>query len=700
MKLILQAESRECGLACLAMIASHHGHHVELPELRRKFSVGLQGSTLNQLMRYAGELRLSSRPLRVDLGDLDLLQLPCIAHWDMNHFVVIHRIHTDWRGRLSIDICDPAAGQIEMTASAFSRHFTGNVLELMPLPEFQAKAPQPRVSISELLGKVIGIRRALAQILLLALALEVFSVVSPLFSQYIIDDAIVAGNQELLTILLCGFLLILATRTAIDLARSWFLARWRIEINFQWAARVFSHLTRLPASYFERRHVGDVASRFASIGEIQNILTNLLVESLLDGLMALLALGMMLMYSPKLTAVVMVCIALYGLLRWAFYGPLRRAAKERLLYDAREQSNFLETIRAITPLKLFGREADRCAQWQNLKMEVANRDAHSQWLGIVFKVATSAISGIQHIALFYLGANLVIQNTFTVGMLMAITSYASTFSSRIFNLIDTVVNVRMLSLHTEYLADIVLEAAEAEPATEFDTNLLSMTITLRGVRFRYADNEPWILNGIDLEIPAGQSLALIGSSGCGKTTLCKIIMGLLEPTEGEVYVGHIPVRQLGLRGYRRLLGSVTQHDTLLAGSILDNISFFDSPADLGRLERCARLAAIHDDILAMPMAYYTMVGDMGSSLSGGQKQRILLARALYKQPRILTLDEATSHLDIDNERKVNAALSELKLTRVIVAHRPDAINAAERVVAVEQGLLHEIRNDYGMARSG
>ncbi|MFZ6777269.1 ATP-binding cassette domain-containing protein, partial [Undibacterium sp. Ji83W] len=245
--------------------------------------------------------------------------------------------------------------------------------------------------------------------------------------------------------------------------------------------------------------------------------------------------------------------------------------------------------------------------------------------------------------------------------------------------------------HSERLADIVLEEAEAETAIETDISRIKAVITLKNIKFRYAEGEPWVLKDINLTIPAGQSIALVGPSGCGKTTLCKIILGLLKPTEGEVLIDDIPITQLGIKTYRQLVGTVMQEDVLLAGSIMDNIAFFDSHCDQSRVEECAKLAAIHEEISKMPMGYQTLVGDMGSSLSGGQKQRVLLARALYKQPKVLALDEATSHLDVSNEHKVNQALGNLQLTRIMVAHRPETINAAERVVSLAEGAVVEVR---------
>ena len=673
------------------MVASHYGHHTDLSDLRRQFSISLKGATLAQLMRHAAAMQLSTRPLRLELDEISELALPCILHWNLNHFVVLKKIQKNWQGKVTLVLLDPAVGERKVSIDEVSQHFTGVALELTPSASFKPKDERKQIAIRDLTGHIVGLRRALIQVMLLALALEIFAIASPLFNQFVIDEVIVSGDRELLMVLVFGFALLMITQTAIGLARSWFLMRWSMDIGYQWSGRVFAHLIRLPVSYFEKRHLGDVVSRFGSIGAIQGTLTSLFVESALDGLMALLALGMMLMYSPKLSALVMVGVLLYSLLRWVSYQPFREASQERLVLSAKESSHFLETLRAITPLKLYGREEERRARWQNLKMDVQNRDIKTQKMSILFKVSNTAIFGVQGLALFYIGAGLVMQNALSVGMLMAFSSYAGTFSGRIFSLIDLFVNVKMLSLHSERLADIVLEEGEQDAVQETDISRLKTDITLKNLKFRYAEGEPWVLNGINLTIPAGQSIALVGPSGCGKTTLCKIILGLLKPTEGEVLIDTIPIKQIGLNAYRQLVGTVMQDDVLLAGSILDNISFFDAHGRPDRVEACARQAAIHDEIAAMPMGYQTLVGDMGSSLSGGQKQRVLLARALYKQPKILALDEATSHLDIDNEHKVNQALGQLQLTRIMVAHRPETINAAQRVVALKEGLAVEVR---------
>ncbi len=692
-KVILQSESSECGLACLAMIASHHGYQTDLQELRKRFAISLKGATLAQVMRHATSLQFSCRPLRLELHEIAQLALPCILHWNLNHFVVLTKVKKGIDGHLKLHIIDPAIGARKVGQAETSQRFTGVALELVPSPGFATKPPPARMSVRELAGKIVGLRRAVIQLIVLAFALELFALVMPLFNQFVTDEVIVSADRDLLRLLVIGFGILMVTQTAISLARSWFLMRWSIEIGVQWTNRVFSHLLRLPTVFFEKRHLGDITSRFSSIGAIQSTLTGLLVESALDGFMALFAFAMMLLYSLKLSAVVLLGCAGYVVLRLLAYYPFREASQEKMVLAAKESSNFLETIRAITPLKLYGRESERQARWLNLHQDVVNRDVETQKLSIIFKVSNSIISGGLSLAMFFIGAGDVMDHALTIGMLFAFNSYATTFSGRFFSLIDTIIDLRMLRLHMERLSEIILEPTEPEVAIETDLSRLSSDITLKNIRFRYADGEPWILDGVDLHIPAGRSIAVIGNSGCGKSTLCKIILGLLMPTEGEVLIGGVPIKQIGLRAYRSLIGTVMQDDILLAGSVAENISFYSASIDFDWIEQCARLAAIHDEIAMMPMGYQTLLGEMGGNLSGGQKQRILLARALYKTPRVLALDEATSHLDISNEKKVSGALSRLKLTRIMVAHRPETINMAENVVLLSDGKLRHVRND-------
>ncbi|KVO66322.1 ABC transporter [Burkholderia ubonensis] len=681
--MILQTEATECGLACLAMVAGHHGHHVDLSTLRCRFPVSLKGTRLNRVIEIAQHLDFGTRAMRLDLDQLGQLRLPCILHWNFNHFVVLKEV-----GGKSALIHDPAQGVRKLTFGEISRSFTGVALEIWPTSGFEPCAAAPAIRLRELLGSVSGLSRSLGQILLLALALEVFSLVAPFFLQWVIDEAIVSADRDLLTVLTLGFGLLLIMQQATNAIRTWALMYFGTTLNVQWRANVFTHLLSLPVRYFERRHLGDIVSRFGSIDTIQQTLTTSFLSAVIDGLMTVVTLVMMFIYSSILGCVALGTMTLYGLLRWLWYQPLRRASEEQIVRAAKQQSHFLETVRGAKTIKLFNRQAERRASWLTLLVEQINAGLHVQKLQLLYQQVNGVLFGVAGLLIIWLGARKVMDGQFSVGVLMAFNAYKSQFDNRVGSLIDKYFEVKMLQLQGERLADIVFTQPEPDAGLRHvldEADELPASIDMEALGFRYADGEPAVLDGVSLKIAPGESVAIVGPSGCGKTTLVNVLLGALEPTSGVIRIGGIELGRLGLDRLRTLIGTVMQDDVLFAGSIAKNISFFDPDADPQWIVECARLAAVHDDIAAMPMGYNTLVGDMGTVLSGGQKQRVLLARALYKRPKILVLDEATSHLDLQREQQVNAAVSKLKMTRVIVAHRPETIASASRVVMLEGG---------------
>jgi ATP-binding cassette subfamily B protein RaxB len=683
--MLLQTEAAECGLACLAMVASYHGHDVDLAGLRRRFSTSLKGVTLARVMAMAGQLGFTCRPLKLDMDDLRQLRTPCLLHWDLNHFVVLKRV-----GKRRIAIHDPARGMRKLSWNEVSEHFTGVALELAPSADFAPVRERQAVSLRALTGRVRGLVPALAQILLLALALEVFALAAPFYLQWVLDQVMVSADHDLLSLLGLGFIGIAVFSALVTAARSWAVTWLGATLNVQWASNLFGHLMQLPLDWFEKRHVGDVVSRFGSIQTIQRTLTTQFIGSLLDGLMSLVTLVVMAFYSVWLTALVVGLFFAYGLIRWMFFSPLRRANEEQIVYAARQQSELLESIRGAMPIKLANKQGERLSRYANATVSTANRDIGIQRLGIAFTLSNQLMFGIGRVAMIWIAATLALKNEFSAGMLIAFIAYADQFTSRAAGLIDKWVDFSMLKLHAERVADIALTAPEKMAVAAWNSPIPEASVELHNVSFRYAEGEPWILKGCSLRIEAGESVAVVGPSGCGKSTLAKIVLGLLQPTEGEVRFGGIDIRKLGLDSYRHWIGAVMQDDQLFAGSVTDNISFFDPEATSVRVEAAARLAAIHDDIAAMPMGYQSLVGDMGSSLSGGQKQRVILARALYRRPKLLVLDEATSHLDIQRERLVSEAVQRLSITRIVIAHRPETLTAVEKIARLNKGSMEFI----------
>jgi ATP-binding cassette subfamily B protein RaxB len=314
-----------------------------------------------------------------------------------------------------------------------------------------------------------------------------------------------------------------------------------------------------------------------------------------------------------------------------------------------------------------------------------NRQLTTQKLRLLFRIFNSLLIGSLAILVVWMGANRVLENLMTIGMLLAFIAYKDQFLSRISNLIDRLVDLTMLRLHAERLADIALTQPEARGSLEpGEGGGRPVSIEVRKLRYRYGETDPWVLDNVSFRVEPGETVAIVGASGCGKTTLLKILASLLSPVEGEILIDGQPLAHLGAARWRAMIGVVMQDDKLFAGSVADNICFFADRPDLSRVEDCARMAALHDEIAAMPMGYHTLIGDMGTVLSGGQKQRLLIARAMYRQPGVLLLDEATSHLDAANEKLVSAAIRATRLTRIIVAHRQETIRTADRVINLDE----------------
>jgi ATP-binding cassette subfamily B protein RaxB len=683
--IFIQTEATECGLCSLAMVANYHGYRTDLASLRLRFSISRKGATLEALMRIAEALRLQTRALRLEMEHLSQLQLPCVLHWNMNHFVVLKSV--DARHAV---IHDPAVGERRLSLTEFAKHFTGVALEVSPSPEFTGQAQPPKVSLRGLMGRVTGLNRGLAQVALLAVLLELIAMALPFYLQWVVDHVLVTADADMLLVLAAGFGLLVIVHAVISATRGWFVVILSTSLNFQWLGNVFAHLVRLPLDFFEKRHIGHILASFGSVVTIQRTLTTQFAQTVVDGLMTLGTLAMMLFYSPMLTTVSVIAMLLYAALRWLVFRALREASAEQIIHGARQQTHMIETVSGIQSVRLFGKADVRRAGWLNMLADQFNAELRIQRLTLSQDTIRGLLNGLERVIVVWLAARLVLSQQFTAGMLFAYMAYQLQFSTRVAALIDKLAELSMLKLHGERVADIVLQETEGDtqhlPA-EIDLTKLPMAIELRNVSFRYSPTEPFVLHGVDLRIEPGECVAITGPSGCGKTTLVKVMLGLLQPTDGEILVGGMRLSQLGLANYRRLIGTVMQEDRLFSGSIADNICFFDPDPDWERVVESAKQAGVEREIVEMPMGFHTLTGESGIGLSGGQKQRILLARALYHRPRMLVLDEATSHLDLGNERSVNATVQALSLTRVIVAHRPETIAMAERVVVLEAGRL-------------
>lgn len=700
---VYQSEVAECGLACLSMVLSFHGCKTALPQLRSKMSGGLQGCNLQQLMDCAEQHRLGSRALQCELEELDQLQVPCILHWDMNHFVVLERVRYRFGKRL-ISVIDPAKGRLLIKEDECSRHFTGVALELSPLADFEVKDTTRPLRLKQLWSGMQGLASHVGLLLLLSVVLQLCTLSMPYYMQIVMDEVLLLADKSLMLVLFLGFSFITIFSTITSICRSFLVLRLSSLLSLFMGSNLFRHLSRLPMTFFEARHVGDIVSRFGSLGFIRERITQGVVESIIDGLMSILVMALMFIYSPMLTFCVLAIALIYFAFRFALYRRFKHANESLIECTAKEDSCFLETVRGMQSIRLFGAENRRLQNWQSRYADKINAEISMGRLNILYESFEKLLFGIGNLLIVYLGVLMVISGSLSVGILVSFVAYKRLLLERLMGLTEQLIQFRLLRLHLDRVADIALEPQEAyrngngkqaavainaKPTNESGSNTEagkasdSPLLELRNIAFTYPGEYRPLFSNINISVQQGDSFVITGPSGSGKTTLLKIMLGLLQPTEGAVLFKGQDIRKIGLQRYREQLAAVMQNDSLLAGSISDNVAFFETDIDYSWLQECCKSAHIHEEIQQMVMSYNSLVGDMGSSLSGGQLQRLLLARALYRKPQLLFLDEASSHLDLSNEKQIYQNLKQAQHTIISVAHRPEAISAANNVYNLE-----------------
>lgn len=674
-KPVLQNEVSECGLACLVSILNFYGDYSDLRTLRQKFNLSLKGANLADIAKFAEQSNLSTRAIRADIDELKFLRLPCILHWEFNHFVVLYSV-----SETEVEIMNPATGNCKISKTELNQKFTGVALELFPNIDFIQKPKERKQSIS-VIEILKGIKSSLFQLFILACALEIFSLVNPLFLQIVIDKVIVSSDSDLLVALTMSFVVLTIFQQLTNLLQSWINIYFTNTLNIQWKMNIMQKLLHLPNSYFIKRHLGDILSRFSSIDNIQNVLVSTMTEVIINGIMIVITLSLMLFYSVKLSLIVILAVIINIILSILSYYPIRNANEKNIICNAKQNSYFMETIRGISTVKLFSKEQTRHNHWANLLAESINSGINSQRITIIFQFVKNIISSLSNILIIYLSAVSVLSGNFTVGIFTAFLAYKNRFETKSNALIEQYFQIKMLDIHTERLSDIVLEKEESIYSNNNNYVLPELyknniSIEIKNLSFKYSENEDYIFKDINLSINCNEVTVFIGKSGCGKSTLMNILCGNLHAEKGEIVINGISNQYL----LRHLSSTVLQEDVLFAGTIAENIAFFDENPNRQQIEICAHIAEIHNDIIKMPMGYETLIGDMGNILSGGQKQRIILARALYKKPRILLLDEFGSHLDFATEQQIHRNLKQLNIARVMIAHREETIKLADKVI--------------------
>ncbi len=680
---VAASELNECGLACVAAISGYFDGEAGLAEIRQMALSSGRGDTLLELRNLAERIGLSARGVKVGVDALAQLALPAILHWEMNHFVVLERVT-----RAGIVIMDPAAGRHVVPWPAIDASFTGVALETRMSPEWRkARGRKHKASLLDFLAPLSQWRHDIALVVALSILMEMLVLLAPLQMQLSVDSALQGSDGRLVWVLAIGFTLVVLLQGAISVVRAWTIAVFGARVGFELKDRFVRALHRKPARFFLWHHGADILSRSRSVDTIQSLVSAQLLQALLDGAMSIAIVVVMLLAVPSMAAVVIVFAAL-NLLATA---GLRRAAidvsRRGLRVAAQADAYFLENARGARAIKLFGKELVRTNLWRNKFVELTNLTLADSRLTMFSTQASQLANGLGNVALIALGTWLVLGNAITLGTMMMFFLFRAFLVERLNRAVSYAMELRRVRTNAERIEEVMAEepsvadAVQAQPFAAADG--ADLRIEVRDVWFRYGDASPWILKGAGLVVEAGESVAITGPSGSGKTTLLHLMIGLLQPSRGEVLVNGRELRTIASADLARAIGVVLQDDILFHGSIAENIAFFDAPIDMARVSRAARQANVAAEIEAMPMKYHSVLAEAGADISGGQKQRLFIARALYHSPRALFLDEATSHLDAPSEALVARAVAAMEMTRVLVAHRRETIAIADRVLVVD-----------------
>ena len=679
---VAQHSDVECGVACMAMVLNYHGKSVPREELRAALGPTRDGVRAAHLLRTGRHFGLRARGFKGELEALRHVPRGSVLHWQFNHYVVLQAV-----GKRHIDIVDPAKGPCRVSLEEADKAFTGIVLIFEPGSDFETgECAKPKrqglwahLRESGDWGRIFSVSFA-AQLVTLAL---------PMLVALIVDRVLPRKDLQLLHVVSAGLGLIIAFYWLTQVVRGHLLLHLRTVMDAKMSMELVDRLLALPYTFFQQRSLGDLVLRLESSKAVREILTSGALTAVLDGTMMVLYLGFLLAISPLLGALILAFGGVNVLMLWLMRGKRKAFHAELIERQAKSESYQYEMLSAIETIKGMGCEHRAVDRWCNLFVDVLNNQLNYGRLEIMFQSLTTVLRMGAPLVIFAVGAVQVLDGEMSIGAMLAVNTFAVGIFDPLSRLVGKMDEFERLGIYIDRMMDIHESPREQPLGLAPVHEKLSGAIELENVSFRHGPLEPDVVNEVSLSLQPGEFVGIVGPSGAGKSTLASLVLGLYQPTQGRVLYDGRSLQEIDLSSLRNQIGVVTQDTQLFAGTIRANIAMADPDMPQSEVERAARLAQIHEDIMKMPAGYNTVLASGGSSISGGQRQRIALARALARRPAILVLDEATSALDTASEAGIQAALEEINCTRIVIAHRLSTVARADRIVVMEDGFMVE-----------
>ncbi len=694
---ITQMSAVECGLACLAMVLSYHGRQTSISELRAQSGLGRDGLSALSIVKIARNYNMRVRAISLQHSDFRSVPLPAIVHWEFNHFIVVER----WSPK-GLRIVDPATGRKHLSNKQFDEGFTGVAITLEPGVHFDRSESSARISLREYLIQYMRqTPMVMLQVLLISLLLQGFGLLLPLLTKFVLDDVLPFKMDNVIDLLGAGIALLVLTQTAATLLREWILVYLRARIDMRMMLDFFERLLTLPYTFFQLRSSGDLLARMSSNSVIRDMLSNQLISTLLDGSTVLIYFFIL---SWQSWAFALLTVAL-GVVQMILILTTNRATRDlahrELTAQGKSQGFMAETLAGMATLKAAGAEQQSMEQWTNLYLEQLNISVRRSYLSAIVNSLMNLLRSLSPLALLWLGVVQVLNGTLSIGTMFALNALAIAFLTPLASLVASVQQLQLVRAHFERLSDVSSAEPEQDRVAVLPPPYLSGQIQLDHVSFHYDPESSEVLHDINLRIEAGQKVALVGRTGSGKSTLGKLLLGLYLPSKGQILYDNFPLSNLDYQDVRRQFGVVMQDTALFSGTVRHNVTMHDPSMSMEQVAQATQLAAIHEDVLKMPMGYETFISEGGSALSGGQRQRLALARAIAHHPAILLLDEATSHLDVLTEQSVEQNLRQVNCTQIIIAHRLSTIRDADVIIVLDNGSIVEKGSHFDlMVRNG